>query len=551
MVVFRWRTRVVGRAFLNVQNGRVDAADVLSASRNLGADALRPWLEETLGYDERDLLGTPSYRATVAICTRERADSLDGLLRAVGSLTRDGHEVLVIDNAPKTDQTRQVVERHAGVRYVCEMAPGLNVARNRAIREARGDIVAFCDDDAIPERGWLDNLMRNFGDMRVQCVTGLTLPIELETEAQELFETVSSFAHGFRRRIFDGQHDNPVAVGEVGVGANMAIRRRVIAEVGLFDERLDGGMPTRSGGDQEMFVRLLSAGHRIVYDPAAVSWHRHRRTHRELVDTLYGYGVACTRCSQDCFSSGASWACSRWPGCGSATHISRSCAGCCSKGLQRPRANSARRVSRVSSRTSRVACRQAATADGRTTLMSGVAVTIVVPTHNRVTALMRLLRSLEHQMPLEGGFEVVVVDDGSADGTAAAVSAINWSFPLIVHEQVPSGPAAARNAGAARAAGDILLFLDDDMEPMPEVVRAHAMLHSEYPNSVGIGDLQPAVTAGGYFGTIIVRGWWHTMNEGRAARSSIPLSRPAQRSLLHTAPSVPGTRGLQLGPALS
>ena len=291
MVVFRWRTRVVGRAFLNVQNGRVDAADVLSASRNLGADALRPWLEETLGYDERDLLGTPSYRATVAICTRERADSLDGLLRAVGSLARDGHEVLVIDNAPKTDQTRQVVERHAGVRYVCEMAPGLNVARNRAIREARGDIVAFCDDDAIPERGWLDNLMRNFGDMRVQCVTGLTLPIELETEAQELFETVSSFAHGFRRRVFDGQHDNPVAVGEVGVGANMAIRRRVIAEVGLFDERLDGGMPTRSGGDQEMFVRLLSAGHRIVYDPAAVSWHRHRRTHRELVDTLYGYGV--------------------------------------------------------------------------------------------------------------------------------------------------------------------------------------------------------------------------------------------------------------------
>jgi GT2 family glycosyltransferase len=291
MVVFRWRTRVVGRAFLNVQNGRVDAADVLSASRNLGADALRPWLEETLGYDERDLLGTPSYRATVAICTRERADSLDGLLRAVGNLTRDGHEVLVIDNAPKTDQTRQVVERHAGVRYVCEMAPGLNVARNRAIREASGDIVAFCDDDAVPECGWLDNLMRNFGDMRVQCVTGLTLPIELETEAQELFETVSSFAHGFRRRIFDGQHDNPVAVGEVGVGANMAIRRRVIAEVGLFDERLDGGMPTRSGGDQEMFVRLLSAGHRIVYDPAAVSWHRHRRTHRELVDTLYGYGV--------------------------------------------------------------------------------------------------------------------------------------------------------------------------------------------------------------------------------------------------------------------
>jgi GT2 family glycosyltransferase len=291
MVVFRWRKRVVGRAFLDVRDGRIDAADVLRASSRLGADALGPWLEETLGYDERDLLGTPAYRATVAICTRERADSLDGVLQVVAGLVREGHEVLVVDNAPKTDQTRRVVERYAGVRYVCELRPGLNVARNRAIREANGDIVAFTDDDAFPEREWLDNLIRNFGDSRVQCVTGVTLPIELETEAQEMFETVSTFAHGFRRRVFDGQHDNPIAVGDVGVGANMAIRRQVIAEVGPFDERLDGGMPTRSGGDHEMFIRLLSAGHRIVYDPAAVSWHRHRRTHRELVDTLYGYGV--------------------------------------------------------------------------------------------------------------------------------------------------------------------------------------------------------------------------------------------------------------------
>src|SRR5262249_41467957 len=164
--------------------------------------------------------------------------------------------------APQTDQTKRVVERYPGVRYVCEMTPGLNVARNRAIREASGDIVAFTDDDAVPERGWLDNLLRNFGDSRVQCVTGLTLPIELETEAQEMFEAISSFARGFRRHIFDGQHVNPVAVGQVGAGANMAIRRRAIEDVGPFDERLDGGMPTRSGGDHEMFIRLLSAGHR-------------------------------------------------------------------------------------------------------------------------------------------------------------------------------------------------------------------------------------------------------------------------------------------------
>jgi GT2 family glycosyltransferase len=159
------------------------------------------------------------------------------------------------------------------------------------MREASTDLVAFTDDDAVPEAGWLDALIANFGDPRVLCATGLTLPIELETDAQELFEDLSPFGRGFRRRIFDGQHDNPVEVGRVGAGANMALRRVTIDLVGPFDERLDAGTPTRSGGDHEMFVRILAAGYQIAYDPAAVSWHRHRRTHDELRDTLRGYGV--------------------------------------------------------------------------------------------------------------------------------------------------------------------------------------------------------------------------------------------------------------------
>jgi hypothetical protein len=71
----------------------------------------------------------------------------------------------------------------------------------------------------------------------------------------------------------------------------MAVRRDIVERVGVFDERLDAGTPTRSGGDHEMFARILAAGYRIVYDPAAVSWHRHRRTYDEVLDTVYGYGV--------------------------------------------------------------------------------------------------------------------------------------------------------------------------------------------------------------------------------------------------------------------
>jgi glycosyltransferase involved in cell wall biosynthesis len=291
MLVFRWRRRVVGRAFLDVVHGSVGGNAVAGAAAQLGMNPAFAWLADILGYDDCETVNASKPTATIAICTRERPDDLERALRGVHRQTHAGHDVLVVDNAPRTDRTRRVVEQFADVRYVCEPTAGLNVARNRAIREATGDVVAFTDDDATPEPEWLDCLLLNFGDRRVQCVTGLTLPVELETDAQELFEAYSPFARGFRRHVFDGHDDNPLEVGQVGAGVNMAIRRSALAEVGLFDERLDSGTPARSGGDHEMFVRLLAARHRIVYDPAAVSWHRHRRTREELIDTVYGYGV--------------------------------------------------------------------------------------------------------------------------------------------------------------------------------------------------------------------------------------------------------------------
>jgi len=137
---------------------------------------------------------------------------------------------------------------------------------------------------------------------------------------------------------------------------------------------------------------------------------------------------------------------------------------------------------------------------------------VVVPTHNRRAAVTRLLVALREQDLVPGGFEAIVVADGCADGTAEALRAFDTGFPCVVLEQPASGPAAARNRGAARATGDILLFLDDDVEPRPGVLRAHAAFHAAVANGVGIGYLQPAVAASGYFG-VVLRGWWESMFE--------------------------------------
>ncbi|MFN2433313.1 MAG: glycosyltransferase family 2 protein [Gemmatimonadota bacterium] len=291
LALLRWNGTPVGQVALEVVGGRVLPAHLREAVRDGIPPLATRRLHDWLAWDESAASGAQLPDVTVAVCTRDRSKDLGACLRALRRLPEDGQELIVVDNRSRGDETRQVVESVGGARYLREDAPGLNAARNRALREARAEVVAFTDDDTVPDPGWLRALRRNFADPFVACVTGLTFPLELETPAQEWFERHCSFSRGFRRTVFGGALQDPLAVGGVGAGANMAVRRSALEEVGCFDEALDAGTPTRSGGDNDLFSRLLARGFRIVYDPAALNWHRHRRTARELQDTLYGYGV--------------------------------------------------------------------------------------------------------------------------------------------------------------------------------------------------------------------------------------------------------------------
>lgn len=296
MLILRSGGEVVGREFVSTNGQDLDLAQLRAVVlRAMDGDGRNSWVARQAGYDPRRVDAWQPPATTVAVCTRDRPEDLARALTAIARLDPPPAEVLVIDNAPASDATRVVVATHAAshahVRYVREAAGGLDRARNRALREARTPIVAFTDDDAVPEAAWLARLAANFGDPRVLCATGLTLPLELDTPAQELFEEHCPFERGFARRIFDGQCDHPLAISQAGAGANMAVRREAVLALGGFDERLDGGTPSRSGGDHDLFTRILAHGARVVYDPAAVSWHRHRRTLSAVTDTVSGYGT--------------------------------------------------------------------------------------------------------------------------------------------------------------------------------------------------------------------------------------------------------------------
>ena len=142
--------------------------------------------------------------------------------------------------------------------------------------------------------------------------------------------------------------------------------------------------------------------------------------------------------------------------------------------------------------------------------MEKTAVSVIVPTRNRCESLTRLLRALDRSESLPGTFEVIVVDDGSTHGDQASVTRQRWSFPLRLLTQAQAGAAAARNAGARAAAGEILVFLDDDVEPEGGLIAAHVRAHAGTDSVVGLGDLPPVVNDTTFFG-VILRSWWEAM----------------------------------------
>lgn len=244
---------------------------------------------------------------TIAICTKDRPEGVERLLGSLRQIvTRPPPpiarvEVLVVDNAPSDERTRELVRHWPDVRYVREPPPGLNFGRNRAVREARGELIAFLDDDVVADAHWLEGLADAWSaNSDAAAFTGQVLPLELETEAQILFEQRGGFRRGFDRirygQVLRGNPVYPAAAGIFGTGANMAFKVDVLRSLGGFDEALDTGAPVPGGGDLDIFYRVIRAGYVLVYEPRYLVFHQHRRDRAALIrqyQRSWGLGFMC------------------------------------------------------------------------------------------------------------------------------------------------------------------------------------------------------------------------------------------------------------------
>lgn len=237
---------------------------------------------------------------SVAVCTRDRPEQLRDVLEDLSLLDYPEFELIVVDNNPDSGLTPPVVETFGGraVRLVNAASAGLSIARNVAVQNARHDIVAFTDDDVVVDRHWLRYLAYGFTRAeRVACVCGMVPSAELVTPAQSYFDRRVGWASASDPAVYDlaappaGDPLFPMRVSQFGTGANFAVRKDVIQEVGGFDEGMGVGSPTGGGEDIDMFVRILLARHLLVREPSAVVWHRHRRTPNQLEVQVHNYGL--------------------------------------------------------------------------------------------------------------------------------------------------------------------------------------------------------------------------------------------------------------------
>jgi len=297
--IVRRRDQPIGFFMEAMPGGSILTAEDLAARlvKHVGAQILR----EKIYGELKGPLDHPEFPTLdIAICTHNRTEVLGRCLenlRGLGILDSHGAiRVLVVDNAPADDQTARLVASFPEVIYIREPKPGLDFARNRAVKEATGELIAFLDDDVIVDRCWLEGLRDSFGaNPDAGAFTGPVLPLELGTKAQILFEQMGGFGGAFDRVRFGSvlpeSPTYPCGAGMFGAGCNMAFRRNVLIELGGFDDALDTGAPLPGGGDLDMFYRVVRAGYPLVREPKMVVYHQHRREYAKLRHQMWTWGL--------------------------------------------------------------------------------------------------------------------------------------------------------------------------------------------------------------------------------------------------------------------
>ena len=234
---------------------------------------------------EKEISRLPDMDVSLIIATRDRCEQLAHCLKSLVRLEFErSWEVVLVDNG-STDGTARLAKEFAAtapvpVRYVYEHKPGLGNAHNAGVRIARGEILAFTDDDCYPEPDFLNRVWYAFADPSIGYIAGR---ITLHDPADHPMTTIESTTpRTFRPGYL-------VSAGSFG-GANMAFRRKILVDIGGFDPWFGPGA-LFNAEDVDAAARASAIGWKGEYRPEVIVRHHHGRKASDIPQLVKSYGI--------------------------------------------------------------------------------------------------------------------------------------------------------------------------------------------------------------------------------------------------------------------
>ena len=230
---------------------------------------------------------------SIVVNTLNRGPYLDDALRALSGLNYSDYEVVVV-NGPSTDNSSSVLARWATqVKLDNCSEPNLSVSRNVGIQAAAGEIICFIDDDAAPHPNWLTHLVAPYRDSAVGGVGGFTID-NTGTRWQVRKTICDRFGNAYNvSPLFD---ERPLSFPGTPcypslLGTNSSFRASALRAIGGFDHAFAYLLD-----ETDVCLRLVDAGWKIVYEPAAMVYHQfaasHIRSPERVARTLYPSAVS-------------------------------------------------------------------------------------------------------------------------------------------------------------------------------------------------------------------------------------------------------------------
>lgn len=233
---------------------------------------------------------------SIIIATKDRKDKLERCLDSINAdaMVESGSELILVDNG-STDSSLKIIREFQQktpfpVSFFQETRKGLSFCRNRGIRNAKGDLVIFTDDDCYMAKDYLKAAKKIFQDNSIGFATGRVALYDKE-------DCPIMTCNEARTRTIDQKSLS--GVPKI-IGANLIIRKSVIEKVGWFDI-LFGSGTWFAGDDIDYISRVLVKGFKGIYDPSIIVYHHHGRKDKDVVqnqERFYAKGIGAQYCKR-------------------------------------------------------------------------------------------------------------------------------------------------------------------------------------------------------------------------------------------------------------